>query len=307
MDSLTNQTLRNIEVIAINDNSLDNSQRILEEYAAQDNRIRVINNPVNQKTAIVRNTGLRYARGEYVSFIDGDDYLDLDFCEKLFELAKREDADIAKGLTKTFQQDGSIHTASDNNTIKKSKFNFLGHLLSAIYRRSMVEKHQIRFHIDFFCFQIQAAYWANNIACRDDVYYNYIRHEGSCDSDVFTLEKWQRLNLGHANFIFNWVNSHEYAPDIKEKYLAFVRWLYFYGYNKLDTVDILSGAIILANTMRENYDCGYNVQNIVKLRRKLFCKHKKVTLLKYLQHRASEQPLCQWIIKPIKAFASSMK
>ncbi len=245
MDSLCGQTLSDIEIIAVNDASTDNSLEILREYEQKDNRVRIIDFAKNQKTAAARNAGLDAATGEYVGFVDGDDYLDAEFYERLYTLAKSENSDIAKGLTCVISPQGTSLTA-ENTIIRADKFAFMGNLLSGIYSRDMIKKHNIQFHIDFFCFQIQAVYFANKIVTADDVFYNYVRHENSCDSDVFTLEKWQQLNLGHAQFISDWVCSHEYSDIVRKNYLKRVQRLRFYGFNKLARKDIASGAKILA-------------------------------------------------------------
>ena len=83
MESVSGQTLQDIEIIAVNDASTDNSLTILKKFAKQDSRIQIISHKKNTKTAGCRNDGLDAATGEYVCFLDGDDYLDTDFCEKI--------------------------------------------------------------------------------------------------------------------------------------------------------------------------------------------------------------------------------
>lgn len=276
MESLTNQTLKNIEIIAVNDFSTDNSYDILQEYAKKDSRVIVINNEVNLKTAATRNRGIERATGEYVGFIDGDDYVDTNFCEELYKLAKAEDADIAKAIKREWKNGKVVLEGNNTDIEKKGKFYFSSQVWSAIYRREgLLMKHNIRYHIDFFCLQIQAVYYANKVACTDTTAYNYIRHDDSCDSPVFTLEKWQRLNLGHANFMFKWLKKHKYSSEAKELYLKRVRYLYFYGFNKLMKKDIAEACHIMAATMKENYNCGLPVDNLKKLRRILYLMNKK--------------------------------
>ena len=79
MDSVCNQTYRDIEIIAVNDGSKDESLDILKEYAAKDSRIVIIDQP-NSGVSAARNAGLERATGEYVLFLDGDDWIDLDTC-----------------------------------------------------------------------------------------------------------------------------------------------------------------------------------------------------------------------------------
>jgi len=94
LDQLVNQTLKEIEIICVNDGSKDNSIKILEEYSQKDNRISVISQE-NAGLSVARNTGMDYVKGEYIGFVDSDDWVDLDFYEKLYDAAKRNDCDIA--------------------------------------------------------------------------------------------------------------------------------------------------------------------------------------------------------------------
>jgi len=100
LDSLVNQTLKDIEIICINDCSPDNSLDILKEYAEKDERINIINFEKNQGVSVARNTGIEIAKGEYIGFVDSDDYVDLDFYEKLYKKARETDADMVKASLK---------------------------------------------------------------------------------------------------------------------------------------------------------------------------------------------------------------
>lgn len=82
LDSVINQTLKEIEIICVDDGSTDSSLEILKEYAAKDHRITVITQQ-NNGAAIARNIGLYNINANYIGFIDADDYIDLDFYEKL--------------------------------------------------------------------------------------------------------------------------------------------------------------------------------------------------------------------------------
>ena len=93
LDSIVNQSLRNIEIICINDGSSDNSLDILNEYAKRDDRIKVIDQE-NAGLGASRNQGLINAKGKYVLFIDSDDYIDLTTLEKLYDNAISNDSDM---------------------------------------------------------------------------------------------------------------------------------------------------------------------------------------------------------------------
>lgn len=94
MDSVTNQTLSDIEIICVDDGSTDRSLEIIKEYQAADERIRIVTEN-NAGAAIARNNGIRRARGEYVAFLDADDFVAPTCLETLYSLAKENDLDIA--------------------------------------------------------------------------------------------------------------------------------------------------------------------------------------------------------------------
>lgn len=93
LDSVCNQTLANIEIICVNDGSTDSSLDILNEYAKNDDRIKIISQP-NQGLGASRNRGLKESSGKYVYFIDSDDYIDLTCLEKLLDNAVSNDSDL---------------------------------------------------------------------------------------------------------------------------------------------------------------------------------------------------------------------
>lgn len=95
-DSLVNQTLEDIEIIIVNDESPDNSHLIMDEYEKKYKNVKVINQK-NSGGAVAGNNGLKIASGEYVTIMDSDDIVPLDAYEKLYRKAKETDADIAMG------------------------------------------------------------------------------------------------------------------------------------------------------------------------------------------------------------------
>ena len=92
--SLIDQTLKEIEIIAVLDCPTDGSDRVVREYAARDPRIRVIANEENLRVGLSCNRGIEAARGEYIGFCDHDDYVEPDMFERLYEAARRHDTDM---------------------------------------------------------------------------------------------------------------------------------------------------------------------------------------------------------------------
>ena len=93
MDSVTGQTLRDIEIICVNDESTDDSLQILEEYVAKDKRVQIITQK-NAGAGAARNNGMRHAKGKYLSFLDADDFFEPDMLEKAYEQAEKDQSDF---------------------------------------------------------------------------------------------------------------------------------------------------------------------------------------------------------------------
>ena len=196
LDSLINQTLKDIEIICIDDKSTDNSLEILHKYEQTDKRIRVIALDKNSGVATARNAGIDAATGEYLGFVDSDDYVDADFYEKLYATAKKSDADMARGNVKITQYDGSI--LKDHNEItdvqKNGRWHFCWQWWTAIYRSTMIQKHNIRFPVDVISgqdtvFLTKCISHTNMLTTCTTIFYNYIRREGSLDEQIMPPHK----------------------------------------------------------------------------------------------------------------------
>src|SRR5699024_8084583 len=94
LESAVNQTLNDIEIICIDDCSTDNSLNILKEYQLKDNRIKIIEQKENKGQGVARNLGLNIAEGEYIMFLDPDDWLELNACEIAYNQISKNKNDI---------------------------------------------------------------------------------------------------------------------------------------------------------------------------------------------------------------------
>ena len=94
LDSLIEQTFNDIEIICVNDGSTDGSLNVLNHYAAKDSRIKVIDKP-NGGVSSARNRGLDAAQGEYISFVDGDDWLKQNAYEEIISAVDKRNVDMA--------------------------------------------------------------------------------------------------------------------------------------------------------------------------------------------------------------------
>lgn len=111
--SIQNQTYKNLEIILVDDGSTDNSGNICDEFANDDARIKVIHK-VNGGLSSARNEGIKVATGEYIAFVDGDDWIDEDMYEGMLSAIVKHDADIAICNYKEISKKGIRDTSSDD-------------------------------------------------------------------------------------------------------------------------------------------------------------------------------------------------
>ena len=119
IDSILSQTYSKLEIILVDDGSTDSSGRICDDYKARDGRIRVIHKP-NGGLSDARNAGLEIASGEYIGFVDGDDWIEADMYRAMYQACETEEAEIAVCRYKQITKSGVID-ASAHNSVSLSK------------------------------------------------------------------------------------------------------------------------------------------------------------------------------------------
>jgi len=109
LTSIINQTLRNIEILCINDGSTDNSEKIIMDISKKDERIKYFSLIKNSGSGPARNKGLEYAEGEYISFIDSDDFILDDTCyEKMYKFASKNGANLVSANLRLIDNNGEL-------------------------------------------------------------------------------------------------------------------------------------------------------------------------------------------------------
>jgi len=116
LNSIINQTFKNIEIIVINDASSDNSLEIIKEFQKKDDRIILHNQTSNQGAAIARNKGIELAKGKYIEFLDSDDYFEKDLLEKMLNKIEEFNAEIAVCSAKKIDNYGNITERKNPNS-----------------------------------------------------------------------------------------------------------------------------------------------------------------------------------------------
>lgn len=196
LDSLVKQTLRDIEIILVDDGSTDDSLEVCRRYEQQDKRIKVIHQH-NQGQTIARQRGLAEATGEYIHFVDSDDWLDLEMGQHMYESAILHDADIVT-CNAVFHKNGKRIPARQSaqagvydkgrlirelypSLICTEKFFYFGifaAMWNKLYRRALIEEHiagidpAVRIGEDglatFACFLA-----AEKVVVMEEAYYQY--------------------------------------------------------------------------------------------------------------------------------------
>ncbi|MDR1975220.1 MAG: glycosyltransferase [Bacteroidales bacterium] len=182
LNSLVNQTLKEIEIIIVLDCPTDGSDKVAENFAAKDRRIVIIRNSQNMHAGLSRNEGLKVAKGEYVGFMDADDWCDEKKYEILYNEAKISNADIVRNRSlRVFNN--NKYTYSENpplqkNVKERNMFMLRGLVTrrqsnmfwSNIYRNDFIKRHKLSFidsrktRAEDFLFLLQCFFYAEIIS-----------------------------------------------------------------------------------------------------------------------------------------------
>ena len=233
LDSVINQTYKNLEIICVNDGSKDNSRNILEEYKNKDSRIIIVDQE-NQGLAAARNTGLKHFTGELVAFLDSDDWLELDFYEKLIERLALDNSDIAVGETHYVYSDRISQTDWVNDfTFYKTHKDILESIeekqniiyacacWNKIYRADLIKDNNLEFPYGLFIedvpFTFAATILANKISLVKGAVLKYRRQ----DESILAKAKENRTSFDIFKIYDvceNWLAHADLNDDVKEEY-----------------------------------------------------------------------------------------
>lgn len=230
LDSIQKQLLTDIELICIDDKSTDNTLTILKSRAEQDSRIRIIEHKSNKGVAVARNTGLDAATGEFIAFVDADDWVDIDFYEKLYNGATKNNADIAKGLLVIRETNGRRWIPPTNDYVKERKIAFCYDHTTAIFNRDFINKNQLRFLPGITlgedaCFLIKASFLANKVFITpyQTAYYYIMRDSSASIVKTISHEKTQSIYTVVSD-LFEWLQN---LTTISQDDYLFVTWFMF--------------------------------------------------------------------------------
>lgn len=204
IESLINQTLKEIEIILVNDGSTDNSLSICQGYALKDTRIKVVDKP-NGGVSTARNIGLRHAQGEYIGFVDPDDWIEKEMYENMYNTITQTKSSIclsnyiieSKGKKekvelkfeeRTFSEEDMISNIISRilgaKTLDKLNEVIMGNVWRILIKREIIDKNNIRFLdeikiMEDLIFLLQVLLKCNSISIDKGAYYHYINDHSS--------------------------------------------------------------------------------------------------------------------------------
>lgn len=199
LNTITNQTLKDIEIICVDDGSTDNSPQILQEFAQNDNRIKVVVQK-NKGAGAARNKGFEFAKGDYVIFFDSDDYMSLNCLEILYNTALKNNSDVTVCRSFLFEEN-NIETVQKNcyslksnllggkksftpQEISKYIFQFsVGWAWDKLYKRDFIKKNKLKFqnlrHSNDAYFTLMSLVYAELISYTDEYLIFHREHNNS--------------------------------------------------------------------------------------------------------------------------------
>lgn len=246
LDTLVNQTLRDIEIILVLDCPTDGSDLVAKSYAAVDDRIIILENEHNLHIGRSRNCGIDIARGEYLHFSDHDDYRELDMLEKMYRQASGDDLDmlisnpvsVTNGIFKEYNTDTFLrdkdavlrHLLRGGYNDDKHPWSYYVNVHNILYRRNLIVANNIKF-VDTrkvtpedYIFNVECLLQANKVAeIKENLYYHVLwdKSEGHNNS-YYTgvrrssgfvyindlLQKFGVLDVYKEDFYHNLVKNH---------------------------------------------------------------------------------------------------
>lgn len=233
--SLIQQTLDGIEIILVNDCSTDGSNALLHQYEKEHNNIRVIENEINLRQGGARNRGIDCAKGEYIIFVDGDDWVEPEMAESLYTYAKQNDCDIVDSdyFQDTEKGETSIKVSIPHDIINSDNQNKLilngGRLWTKLIKRDLIQSNHLKF-IEHKKFEdnpylpILLAY-AKHVGKVEKPFYHYIYNADSTSRNKNDFSVFDRLDT--ADYLIEEAERRNLYNKYKDEYDYLFIQLYY--------------------------------------------------------------------------------
>ena len=245
LDSIINQTFKDIEIICVNDGSKDNSLQIVKEYAQKDNRIKIVDKE-NGGLSSARNAGLEVATSEWISFIDSDDWLDIDTFEKLEKIFELNPDIICFGTHLRGEVAPEIASAdAEYYRIKHTGLVELNDEIrettdvatwNKLYKKSIIDKFNLRFpmgkHYEDYPFYWEYMFEAKTAFYTEEKFYNYLRRPNSIMANTFNQKSEKVIDhLYAAETIFNYCQKRGILEEHLETFAEIFMNCFWFSYD----------------------------------------------------------------------------
>lgn len=250
IESILRQTLREIEVILLDDGSTDDSPLICDEYARKDSRVKVIHK-ANSGYGATMNVGLNTATGEYISFVESDDYILPGMYETLYDISKEHHTDIVKSNYRRFYGEGAERNFEDvaitkykdyynrvSNTLQEPKWFRINNInCNGLFRREFIEQHHIRFNETPGAAFQDNGFWFQTFCLASRIYLItepfYMVRRDNPNSSVKSQSKVYCM-CDEYDFIATFLNKHPEFPHATKKMYHRIRYgNYLWTYNRI--------------------------------------------------------------------------
>lgn len=261
LESCINQTYHNLEIICVNDGSIDNSKDIIQRYQSIDSRI-VLVDKNNEGLPLARKSGIEHASGDYIFHLDGDDNIPLDAIENLIEYCNLGDVDIVIGNYTFINSKGNISNIDMGINHELTGIEYLNYILTRglfniwgkLIKRSLYVQNQILFPVNIsigedLVHSYQLGFYALKIVpCKKSCYYYYMRDTSmSKNSNISDLSDRSILAI---DFISEFSITKGIAPFLPNLNAFLYNAIYLY----LCSVHSVSNNLLVLNKIRGRID-----------------------------------------------------
>ena len=240
LDSIVNQTYSNVEIIVINDGSTDNSINVIKNKYGKNDKLKIFNKK-NGGLSSARNIGLNQATGNYILFVDSDDWLEINCVSELIDEAKSGNADIIEFGYRTISDKGELNSIKFNNSVISSKEKileefFFGNQIvdivcNKLYKKELFDNKRFlegKIHEDYIITP-ELLYNCKKISIVDKIFYNYYQRSDSITQKAFSEKNFDRFFAGRHVAEFCKAN----IPQFYDISLVRIGFISIYLYNHL--------------------------------------------------------------------------
>lgn len=262
IDSIINQTLKDIEILIINDGSKDNTLNIIESIAKSDSRIKILNQK-NSGVSAARNNGISKSRGKYITFVDADDYIDKTMYEKMYKKAEEFNSDIVicnvndvlngnKKVSLNLNEGIiDIRKLTESEFLSNEYFKLGTAVWHKIFKSNLIKENKIKF-INYSevasedtLFNYEAMLKAKRLYCIEEALYDYKINENSLTKSKSAKENMIKRCMNTVNIMSDFLSKNKIEGENFIDYITYWEFI-----NALSYVDELK-VKLLVNSIKE--------------------------------------------------------